>query len=167
MITINNTEFTSEIQLASLLVVMSKDEISKISDKLDFYVSKNIKKVEMARRLAEAILETPENVILQLSKTELEIIDEIVKAGPNHYAVRKMRKTHFNLQKWGLVLTYEDEKAGKWHLLMPDCVREVFANVYPVFYDLAIKGIKRPTLREYRYMSFMYDLQEELNKGEK
>ena len=29
--------------------------------------------------------------------------------GPNRYVQRKMRKTPYKLQKFGLVLTYEDE----------------------------------------------------------
>ena len=163
MITIHDTSFTSNIDLAKLLAIMSKEKLAKISDKLDFYVSKNIKKEEMARRLAYAMLDAPDNILLQLSKTELEIIDEFVKAGANHYAVRKMRKTYYKLQNWGLVLTYEDEEAGKWHLLMPDCVCEVFAQHYQIFYDMAMKGIKRPSLREYRFMSLMYDLHQGVN----
>lgn len=74
--------------------------------------------------MADEILENPLAVLCSLSKTELQLIDEFVKAGPNKYIARKMRKTYYKLQKFSLILTYEDFEAGEWKMLMPDCVRE-------------------------------------------
>jgi hypothetical protein len=52
MITIKDTTFTSDISLAAILGVMTKAEMLKICDKLELYVSPNLKKDETARRVA-------------------------------------------------------------------------------------------------------------------
>ena len=109
MITINNTQFTSDISLAAIMNVMTKVKMIDICKKLDLYVSPNLKKDETARRIAREILENPCDVLHVLNKQELQMVDEFVKAGPNKYVQRKMRKTPYKHQKFGLVLTYEDE----------------------------------------------------------
>ena len=50
-------------------------------------------------------------------------------------------------------LTYCDYKNEKWHLLMPDKVRESLAETLPFFLDLARKGLKPPTARQIRIAS--------------
>ena len=76
-----------------------------ICDKLDLYVSPNLKKDETARRIAQEILHNPLQVFEQLCKSELQLLDKIEKAGANQYVVVKMRKTPYKLQKFGWVLT--------------------------------------------------------------
>ena len=44
MITIKNTDFTSNISLASILMVRTKEYMLGICKKLDLYVSPNLKK---------------------------------------------------------------------------------------------------------------------------
>lgn len=44
MITIKNTDFTSNIDLAAILMVQTKEEMIETSRKLDLYVSPNLKK---------------------------------------------------------------------------------------------------------------------------
>jgi len=127
MVTIKKTQFTSDISLAAIMNVMTKVKMLDICKKLDLYVSPNLKKDETARRIAREILENPCDVLHVLNKQELQMVDEFVKAGPNKYVQRKMRKTPYKLQKFGLVLTYEDEVNQQWHMLMPNCVREAFA----------------------------------------
>ena len=73
------------------------------------------------------ILCDPILVLEDLAKDELKMVKEFVDAGPNQYIIRKMRKTQYNLQKYALVVTYEDYKEDKWYMLMPDEVREAFA----------------------------------------
>ena len=99
-------------------------------------------------------------VLSTLSKTELQLVDEFVKGGPNYYAVRELRKTFYKLQKFYLILTYVDRLKGEWHMIMPDCVRDSLSQVYKPFLDMAKKGIKRPTPKEIRFMGFAYDLRE-------
>ena len=36
--------------------------------------------------------------------------------GANKYIICEQRKTQYKLQQYGLVLTYEDDKNGQWHL---------------------------------------------------
>ena len=71
----------------------------KICKKLELYVSPNLKKDETARRIAQEILHNPLQVLLQLCKSELQLLDKIEKVGPNQYIVVKMRKTLYKLQK--------------------------------------------------------------------
>ena len=120
MVTISNTNFTSNLSLASILSVKTKADMLKICKKLDLYVSPNLKKDETARRIAQEILHSPLQVLEQLCKSELQLLDKIEKAGQNQYIIVKQRKTLYKLQKFCLVLTYEDHEKGEWHLLMPD-----------------------------------------------
>lgn len=76
---------------------MTKVEMLKICNKLELYVSPNLKKDETARRVAREILDNPCDVLHVLNKQELQLVDEFVTSGPNHYAVRKMRNTFYKL----------------------------------------------------------------------
>lgn len=106
-------------------------------DKLDLYVSPNLKKDETARRVAQELLDSPIEILSNLNKQELQIIDEFVKGGANTYVVRKMRKTQYKLQKLYLVATYCDEEKQEWHMLMPDELREALSSNYKFYLDLA------------------------------
>ena len=125
MVTLPDTTFTSSMPLSEVLVVMTKAEMLSICKKLELYVSPNVKKSETARRLAEEMLDQPLVILCTLCKNELQLAKDFVDAGPNAYLTRKMRKTFYKLQKYGLVLTYEDWEKHEWRMLMPDCVREV------------------------------------------
>lgn len=151
-ITIKDKTFSSNVSLASILNCMTKVEMLKICDKLELYVSPNLKKEETARRVAREILDNPEDLLHVLNKQELQIVDEFVKAGSNHYAVRKMRKTYYKLQNYGLVLTYKDLAKEEWHMIMPDVVRESLAPHYQVYLDLAEAGKKLPSKKQLRIM---------------
>lgn len=154
-ITIKDTTWTSNIPLASILSVMTKVEMLKICNKLELYVSPNLKKNETACRVAREMLDSPEDILHVLNKQELQLVDEFVKAGPNHYAVRKMRKTYYKLQQYGLVLTYKDEERQEWHMLMPDEVRESLKDDYQTYLDLAEAGQKLPSKKQLRLMSVL------------
>lgn len=153
MVTIKNTDFPSNISLASVLNVMTKVKMLDICKKLDLYVSPNLKKDETARRVAREILDNPDDVLHGLNKQELQIVDEFVKGGPNTYVTRKMRKMPYKLQKYGLVLTHEDNEKGEWHLLMPDEVRESLAAYYGDYLDMAEAGQKLPSKKQLRVMA--------------
>ena len=153
MITIKDTKFTSDVSLTDIMNVMTKVKMLDICKKLDLYVSPNLKKNETARRVAREILDNPCDVLHVLNKQELQMVDEFVKAGPNKYVQRKMRKTPYKLQKFGLVLTYEDEVNQQWHMLMPDCVRDAFAPRYQPYLDIAERGAKLPSKKQIRMMT--------------
>ena len=97
------------------------------------YVSPNLNKEETARRVAEGILSAPVNIMCSLCKAEHQLLEVFVTASANAYVVRKIRKTLYKLQKFGLVLTYEDDAKGEWHMLMPDSVRDSLADFVPQF----------------------------------
>ena len=155
VITIKDKTFTSNLSLASILSVMTKVEMLKICDKLELYVSPNLKKDETARRVAREILDNPDEVLHVLNKQELQLVDEFVKAGANHYAVRKARKTFYKLQKFGLVVTYKDTTKDEWHMHMPDNVRESLAPCYQGYLDMAEAGQKLPSKKELRMMEVL------------
>ena len=121
MITIKNTDFTSNISLASILMVRTKE-----------YMLDTCKK--------------------------LQLVDEFVKAGPNQYITKKMRKTYYKLQKYSLILTYKDFETGEWKMLMPDSVRESLAVSLPAILSIAEKTGKAPKYKDLRMLTFLNSL---------
>lgn len=154
MVTLPDTTFTSSMPLSEVLEVMTKAKILSICKKLDLYVSPNVKKSETARRLAEEMLDQPLAILCTLCKNELQLAKGFVDAGPNAYLTRKMRKTFYKLQKYGLVLTYEDWEKHEWRMLMPDCVREVLSANLPGLLTLVEKIGRVPSYKELRMMNF-------------
>ena len=156
MIVIPNKNFTADsIRLVQLLNSTTKVNMLKACDKLDLYVSPNLKKDETARRIAQEMLDNPIGILSRLNKQELQIVDEFVKGDANTYVVRKMRKTQYKLQKLYLVATYCDEANQEWHMLMPDELREALSSNYKFYLDLAEKGQKGPTAKQLRMMAAM------------
>ena len=97
MIVIPNKNFTADsIRLVQLLNSTTKVNMLKACDKLDLYVSPNLKKDETARRIAQEMLDNPIEILSRLNKQELQIVDEFVKGDANTYVVRK---TQYKLQK--------------------------------------------------------------------
>lgn len=158
MITIKNTDFTSNISLASILMVRTKKYMLDTCKKLDLYVSPNLKKEETAWRIAQEILNNPLAVLCSLSKSELQLVDEFVKAGPNQYIAKKMRKTYYKLQKYSLILTYKDFEAGEWKMLMPNSVRESRSVSLPAILSIAEKTGKTPKYKDLRMLAFLNSL---------
>lgn len=156
MIVIPNKNFTADsIRLVQLLNSTTKVNMLKACDKLDLYVSPNLKKDETARRIAQEMLDNPIEILSRLNKQELQMVDEFVKGDANTYVVRKMRKTQYKLQKLYLVATYEDKETQEWYMLMPDELREVLSKDYKFYLDLAEKGQKGPTAKQLRMMAAM------------
>ena len=143
------------IRLVQLLNSTTKVNMLKACDKLDLYVSPNLKKDETARRIAQEMLDNPIEILSRLNKQELQIVDEFVKGDANTYVVRKMRKTQYKLQKLYLVATYCDEANQEWHMLMPDELSEALSSNYKFYLDLAEKGQKGPTSKQLRMMAAM------------
>ena len=142
MITIQNTGFTSNVSLAAMLMVRTKEYMLDTCKKLDLYVSPNLKKEETARRIAQEILDNPLAVLCSLSKSELQLVDEFVKAGPNQYITKKMR----------------DLEASEWKMLMPDSVRESLAVSLPAILSIAEKTGKAPKYKDLRMLAFLDSL---------
>lgn len=156
MIVIPNKNFTADsIRLVQLLNSTTKVNMLKACDKLDLYVSPNLKKDETARRIAQEMLDNPIEILSRLNKQELQIVDEFVKGDASTYVVRKMRKTQYKLQKLYLVVTYENKETQEWHMLMPGELRETLSSNYKFYLDLAEKGQKGPTAKQLRMMAAM------------
>ena len=113
MIVIPNKNFTADgIRLVQLLNSTTKVNMLKVCDKLDLYVSPNLKKDETARRIAQEMLDNPIEILSRLDKQELQMVDEFVKGDANTYVVRKMRKTQYKLQKLVLGLAHHAHHVG-------------------------------------------------------
>lgn len=154
MIVIPNKNFTADsIRLVQLLNSTTKVNMLKACDKLDLYVSPNLKKDETARRIAQEMLDNPIEILSRLNKQELQIVDEFVKGDANTYVVRKMRKTQYKLQKLFLVATYEDKETQEWHMLMPAELTKALSTSLNFYLDMANKGIKAPSAKQLRMMS--------------
>lgn len=158
MVTIPNTDFKSDIALANVLYCKTRESMLKIASRLDLYVSPNIAKAKMATRLAQEMLENPIEIVSRLSKTELLLLEEFLIADSGTYIIKKARKAQYMLQKWCLILTFEDTANGKWHLLMPDEVRDSLMEVAFPYIEMAKAGQKGPSTKELRMRSFMADL---------
>ena len=138
---------TSDFSLESILSSKKKDDLLKIAKRLDFWISPNVTKAKVVERLSDAILSNPLEIVTRLSKSELLLLNEFIEAGPNAYIEKKERKTEYMLQKWGLVVTYVDTAKSKWHMLMPDEVREVLKEYAEPHIALAKEGKKGPTAK--------------------
>ena len=73
-----------------------------------------------------------------------------------------MRKTLYKLQKYDLVLMYEDVEANEWKMLMPDCVRESLATSLPAVLSIVEKAGKMPSYKDLRMLSFLQSLEDDL-----
>lgn len=154
MIAIPNKNFTADnIRLVQLLNSTTKVNMLRACDKLDLYVSPNLKKDETSRRIAQEMLYNPIGILSRLNKQELHIVDEFVKGDNNTYVVRKMRKTQYKLQKLYLVVTYEDEENQEWHMLMPSELTKALSTSLNFYLDMANKDIKAPSAKQLRMMS--------------
>lgn len=158
MVQIEDKTMTSDFSLESILYSKKKENLLKVAKRLDFWISPNVTKAKVAKRLADDMLENPMEIITRLSKSELLLLDEFLKAGSNAYIEKKPRKTEYMLQKWGLVVTYDDIENNKWYMLMPDEVREALIKVAEPYITLAKEGKKGPSAKELRMMSMFSDL---------
>lgn len=74
MIVIPNKNFTADsIRLVQLLNSTTKVNMLKACDKLDLYVSPNLKKDETVRRIAQEMFDNPIEILSRLNKQELQI----------------------------------------------------------------------------------------------
>lgn len=158
MVTILDKNMTSDFSLESILYSKKKEGLLKIAKCLDFWISSNVTKAKVASRLAAAMLESPIDIVTRLSKTELLLLEEFLTGGPNAYIEKKARKTDYILQKLGLVVTYDDYANNKWHMLMPNEVREALKEDAEPYIALAKEGKKGPSAKELRMISLFSDL---------
>ena len=131
MIVLPDTKtFDSSIRMVQLVGGVTKEEMLKVCNKLDLYVSPNLRKDETVRRVAQELLDSPIEILSNLNKQELQVIDEFVKGGANTYVIRKMRKTQYKLQKLYLVppIVMKKNKNGAC-LCQMNCVRLCQATI--------------------------------------
>lgn len=80
MITIKDTYFTSNVNLATMLIVRAKEYMLDTCMEPDLYVSQNnMKKEETAHRIPR--ISTILFRVCSLNKSELQLVDKFVKTG--------------------------------------------------------------------------------------
>lgn len=115
MIVLPDTKtFDSSIRLVQLVGGTTKANMLKVCDKLDLYVSPNLKKDETARRVAQELLDSPIEILSNLNKQELQIIDEFVKSGANTYVFARCARpsTSFRSYTWSPPIAMRKTKNG-------------------------------------------------------
>lgn len=87
-----------------------------------------------------------------LCKAEHQLLEEFITTSANAYVVRKIRNSPYKLQKFSLVLTYEDNVKGEWYMLMPDSVRDSLTDLVPQFMNYINVGQPIPSAKEIRIL---------------
>ena len=101
MIVLPDTKtFDSSIRLVQLVGGVTKANMLKVCDKLDLYVSPNLKKDETARRVAQELLDSPIEILSNLNKQELQIIDEFVKGGPTPMSFARCARSSISYRNY-------------------------------------------------------------------
>ena len=103
MIVLPDTKtFDSSIRLVQLVGGVTKAEMLKVCNKLDLYVSPNLRKDETVRRVAQELLDSPIEILSNLNKQELQIIDEFVKGVPTPMSFARCARpsTSFRNYTW-------------------------------------------------------------------
>lgn len=125
MIVLPDTKtFDSSIRLVQLVGGVTKAEMLKVCNKLDLYVSPNLRKEETIRRVAQELLDSPIEILSNLNKQELQIIDEFVKGGatPMMFARCARPSTSFRNYTWSPPIAMRKIKNGTCSCPM-NCVR--------------------------------------------
>ena len=124
MIVLPDTKtFDSSIRLVQLVGGVTKVNMLKVCDKLDLYVSPNLKKDETARRVAQELLDSPIEILSNLNKQELQIIDESrAVLIPMSYEICARRSTSSRNYTWLPPIATKKSKNGTCSCPM-NCVR--------------------------------------------
>ena len=122
----------------------------KACKKLGIYISPNKTKKIIGKVLADFLLSEPLEVLQALPASELQIVRELIDKGANQYVERLMRKTFYQIQKLGMVVTYEDEPNNRWKMVMGDELRKCLeVHIDKV---LKLKTVKRVPAHELTLM---------------
>lgn len=137
---------TNLMCLEDYLPFMNKEDLLKACKKLGIYISPNKTKKIIGKALADFLLSEPLKVLQVLPASELQIVRELIDKGANQYVERPMRKTFYQIQKLGMVVTYEDEPNNRWKMVMGDELRKCLeVHIDKV---LKLKTVKRVPAHE-------------------
>lgn len=101
MIVLPDTKsFDSSIRLIQLVGGVTKVNMLKVCDKLYLYVSPNLKKDETARRVVQELLDSPIEILSNLNKQELQIIDEFARVVPTPMSFARCVRPSTNFRNY-------------------------------------------------------------------
>ena len=97
-------------------------------------------------------------LVMSVNPKAIMVIKSTIPVGYTEMIRKKMRKTQYKLQKYSLILTFEDFETGEWKMLMPDSVRESLAASLPAILSIAEKTGKAPKYMDLRMLAFFNSL---------
>ncbi len=127
MITLRQPDFRTNIHLEYFLEVDKRTELYAAARDLGINHCSRCIKQELADLIRQMILQHTDSVLQQLPLEELQYVKQLVEAGPDTCMEVPIQKDFYFLQRFYLVVSYEDQKRNIYHLVMPDEVREAIA----------------------------------------
>ena len=127
MIILKYEYYITGMDLRHILHLMMKDDLLWIAETLGVKGIKSKTKKVMGETLAEYLITHPQEVLTHVPSSELKMLKELVTVGPNTAIARVTPKRFFEIQKLGLVCTYQDKKHKQDFMVMFDELREAYA----------------------------------------
>lgn len=120
--------FQSSIKLVDILKYSTKEHLKEMSGMVRLPIPTKLRKDEYATYFAEAVLLSPDMWLPQLTHYELELLDQLVKAGPNSSIEAVLPLMPTMLEDLSFILTdnYHIED-GKIRYMICDELREAVA----------------------------------------
>ncbi len=134
MIHLKKFEFPEEILLKDFLAFDSKTNLYKAAKSLGMYGYSQYSKAELVGEIAYYVIEHSYNVLSNLSLESLRLVKELVMCGHGG-GIRVPVKEDGNLyqlQELDLVISFDDDRKDAVPMVMPDDVREAFADCIDV-----------------------------------
>ena len=124
----------------SNLEIVNKETLTYVAQRLGIEgVAKSHPKEKMAETISAFVLSHPEECLKQFSLKELLLLKDFVDEGADTSIVRPNRKYYDTLRELLFVSVYHDKKKRSLFFLLPDELRELFAQLI----DNAIKEAKK------------------------
>lgn len=118
-------KYHGSYKLSDRLSSRTKAELARMSDFLGINVPARLKKDEYADALAQEILSEPENWLVRLSRYELQLMQQLVKAGKDGSVSDTLLQIRLPAITMGFLNDERDEADHTvWHYTMPDELRK-------------------------------------------
>lgn len=129
MLRCKSEKFRSSAKLVDGLKVNTKEDLKNIAQLLCLSIPSKLRKEEYAAYMAEAVLNCPTSWLPQLTRYELILLQNLVKAGPDTYIEAPNILMTTALETLSLVITdYDYVSEGKIRYMICDELREAVAS---------------------------------------
>ncbi len=130
MIHLKEFEFPEKVLLKDYLAFDSKANLYKAAKSFGIHGCSQYSKPELENEIVSYIVEFPHCILSNLSLESLRLVKELVMYGPGSGIKVPVKEdgSLYQLQELNLVISFDDEKKEKVSMVMPDDVREAFAD---------------------------------------